>query len=310
MILDGGMGHLLRRNGVGISGPIGSMERFAGVARANVVSPDVVLDSHLEFLAAGADVITTNTYACVPSAFPDEQEVVQDLIAAAGELAQRARHVAGERGYAQADRISIAGCIPPLHETYRPDRVANYDELSSTYRILVEAIAPYADVLICETMHSSKEAFAAAEAASASGLPVWVSFTIAEEGRAKLRSGEDIAVGVAAVSSVENVQAILMNCSSAEAMTNALPELVRAAPTHTIGVYANGFSEEFLNSIRTQASVDSGAEYDPNLSPDAYAEQASVWSAAGATIIGGCCGVFPEHIAALGPIAGQESVRR
>ena len=302
MILDGGMGHLLRRNGVEISGPIGTMERFRGVARANRDSPDIVLQSHLQFLRSGADVITTNTYACVPAALATEGggslDDVVDLVQAGGALAARARDIAISERLSNT-RPLVAGCLPPLHETYQPDRVGDYDELSSTYRMIVDSVAPSSDVLLCETMHSTAEACAAAEAANAAGLPVWVSFTVSEVDVGCLRSGEAIAEGVAAIAEFRNVEAAMLNCSSPEAITFALPLLVQAAPDLTIGVYANGFSDEFRASAADNDSVPTYREYDEMLTPGAFARIADDWRRQGASIIGGCCGIFPEHIASL-----------
>merc|ERR1719498_981027 len=65
-ILDGGMGHQLRAMGVDISGPVGTMRRFLGVALANFEKPDIVKDAHLAYIDAGAEVIITNSYSCVP----------------------------------------------------------------------------------------------------------------------------------------------------------------------------------------------------------------------------------------------------
>ena len=126
MILDGGMGHLLRRNGVEISGPIGTMERFRGVARANRDSPDIVLQSHLQFLRSGADVITTNTYACVPAALATEgggsPDDVVDLVQAGGALAARARDIAVSEGLSNERALSLpAACHP---STRAIDRIA------------------------------------------------------------------------------------------------------------------------------------------------------------------------------------------
>ena len=302
VILDGGMGHLLRRNGVNISGPIGTMERFRSVARANQDAPDIVRQSHLQFLRSGADVITTNTYACVPAAFatdgggfPDD---IVELIEAGGALAARAQDIAVSEGLSQA-RPLVAGCLPPLHESYRADRVGDYHELASTYRVIVDAIAPSSDLLLCETMHSTAEAFAAAEAANEAGLPVWVSFTVSEVDVGNLRSGEAIAEGVAAIDDFPNVEAVMLNCSSPEAITSALPLLVQAAPDLTTGVYANGFSDEFRATAADDDSVPTYREYNEMLTPDAFARMADDWRRQGASIIGGCCGIFPEHIASV-----------
>lgn len=305
VILDGGMGHLLRRNGVEISGPIGTMERFLGVALANRDQPDLVLESHLQFLRAGADVITTNTYACVPAAVASRgdapEELVVELIEAGGRVARQAQEIAVAQGLTNAPPL-VAGCLPPLHETYRADRVAEYPELAATYRVIVEAVAPYSDVLLCETMHSIEEGYAAAEAANRAGLPVWVSFTVAEDGSGHLRSGETIAEGIAALSEFENVEAVLLNCSSAGAIAAAIPRMAESASDLRFGAYANGFSKEFLGSVGSAGNSDDEAtysEYDDDLTPAQYARVAEGWLQQGASIIGGCCGVFPEHIEAV-----------
>lgn len=297
MILDGGMGHLLRRNGVEISGPIGTMERFLGVALANRDAPELVLRSHLEFIDAGADVITTNTYACVPAAVNvtgEDAALVTDLIRAGGQIAQAAREASG-----RGSDVVIAGCLPPLHETYRADRVGPYEELARTYREIVRAVAPYSDVLLCETMHSSAEAYAAVEAADAAGLPIWVSFTLAEDDTGRLRSHEEIEEAVASISGFANVQAVLVNCSTTQAIDLAIPKLRALAPDLLIGAYANGFSDEFLASVDGSNGERALAEYDDSLTPQAYAACAQSWQVAGADIIGGCCGVFPEHLEAV-----------
>jgi S-methylmethionine-dependent homocysteine/selenocysteine methylase len=300
LILDGGMGHLLKRNGVEVTGRIGTMERFRHVARANRDSPGLVVRSHLEYIRAGAQVITTNTYACVPSAFDDDASVVVDLIRAGGECAQEARAIARDEELASAETILIAGSLPPLHETYRANRVADYDELSSGYRLILEAVAPYSDVLLCETMHSAKEACAAAEAASASGLPIWVSFTVSDDESGTLRSGESMATGLEAISNFENVEAVLVNCSSPQAVTAALREL-QSVVGHTLrtGAYANGFSREFAGSTNQPGEVPVASYYDDELIPEKYAELVTEWRQGGSSIVGGCCGVFPEHIAAV-----------
>ena len=184
-ILDGGMGHLLRRRGVAIKGVIGSMQRFLGVALANVDNPDLVRSCHSEYLSAGAEVITTNNYSCVPAAIElagdGSWSVVGNAIDQAGLRAREAVN------FASSSSSQVAGCLPPLHESYQFDRVGPVEELEDAYSQIVRRIAPHSDLLLCETMSSVREAKCAAVAASVAKMPVWVSWTLHEDGSGNLR---------------------------------------------------------------------------------------------------------------------------
>jgi len=292
-VLDGGMGHLLRRKGIEISGPLGSLERFLGVAMANRDEPELVIDAHRDFLRAGADIITTNTYACVPAAIGTDDDLVLDLIQQGGRLAQAARDQHIGDAPSSSRRPLIAGCLPPLHESYRPDRVGDTRELTAVYAKIVEAIAPFSDVLLCETMSSVSEARAAAHAASSTGKPVWVSWTLDDDSSGRLRSGETVQQAVTALASIPHVELYSVNCSSPDAIDAGVAALreVEAADI-PFGAYANGFSQSFR-------TADVGTEYDDELTTDIYADRADRWISAGASLVGGCCGVFPEHIATV-----------
>jgi len=293
LVLDGGMGHLLRRKGIEISGPLGSLQRFLGVAMANRDEPELVIDAHREFLRAGADVITTNTYACVPAAIGSDDDLVLDLIQRGGRLAQTARDRHVDDASSSSRRPLIAGCLPPLHESYRPDRVGDARELMSVYAKIVEAIDPYSDVLLCETMSSVAEAQAAAQSASSVGKPLWVSWTLDDDASGRLRSGETLQQAVAALDSIPNIELYSVNCSSPDAIDSGVTVLREAVGAKApFGAYANGFSQSFR-------STDVGTEYDAELTTGIYVDRAGRWISAGASVVGGCCGVFPEHIEAV-----------
>merc|ERR1712176_1126603 len=130
----------------------------------------------------GARVIITNNYACTPSIVGDTGRVIE-AIQAAGKLA---REAADKHG------AFVAGSLPPLHESYRPDRVGSQEELETEYAIIAKTLAPYVDVFVCETMSSIREAVAAARAGVAVGKPIWVSWTLSEDCDAKLLSGESV----------------------------------------------------------------------------------------------------------------------
>ena len=142
-------------------------------------------------------------------------------------------------------------------------------------------------------MASAEEGRAAVTAATESGKPVWVSWTLADHGTPRLRSGEAIAAASAALGDLP-VAARLVNCCRPEAVSAALPELI--ALGGPVGAYANGFTA--VEALKHGGTVDVlHARHD--LDPEAYAGQAIGWVEAGAHIVGGCCEVGPAHIAAL-----------
>ncbi|RVD21919.1 homocysteine S-methyltransferase family protein, partial [Mesorhizobium sp. M4B.F.Ca.ET.017.02.2.1] len=146
---------------------------------------------------------------------------------------------------------------------------------------------------LCEPMASADEARAAVTAAAESGKPVWVSWTLADHGTPRLRSGETIAAASRALGDLP-VVARLVNCCRPEAVSAALPDLI--ALGGPVGAYANGFTS--IEALKHGGTVDVlHARHD--LDPRAYADQAIGWVEAGALIVGGCREVGPTPIAAL-----------
>ncbi len=254
--------------------------------------PDLVRAVHRDYICAGARVITINAYSAsfTRMALLGEADRVPELQRLACEIALGARDAAGAAG----DGVAIAGCLPPLNGTYRPDRVRQFAENLDEYRRLTALQAPHVDLFRCETLSTADEGRAAALAAAETGLPVWVSWTLDDAGGTALRSGESIAAANVALEGIA-VAAVLANCTSPEAIGAAMAEL--AATGRPTGGYANGFKpipRSFLPG-RTLAQV--GVRQD--LDPDAYAAFALDWVARGATIVGGCCETGPAHIARL-----------
>ena len=286
VLLDGGMGRELRFRGVEILPTIWS-------ANALLVAPDVVRDVHRDYIAAGADVITTNTYGVI------RHELAREGIAHRfAELNELACRLAAEARAGAEQDVWIAGSLPPLHGSYRPDRVRPYAEIEPLYREQAEILAPHVDLLLCETMSSAEEAVAAAAAACATGKPVWVSYTLHEDRSGRLRSGESIAEAVRALGALP-VSGVLANCCAPESIAAAMPALVATGAAY-VGGSANTFAP-----VPATWTLDGGGPTDgvlglrPDLDPPAYRAHVERWWAAGATVVGGCCGTRPAHIALL-----------
>lgn len=268
-----------------------------------MTEPDLVRTVHLDYIRAGARVVTTNTYSAsfTRMAMVMAEDRVPELQRLACVLAHEAREAAGEAGAG----VAIAGCIPPLNGTYRPDRVRGFDTNLDEYRRLAALQAPHVDLFLCETMSTAGEARAAAAAVAEFGKPVWIGWTL-DDAAPTLRSGESVAAGLAALDGLP-VGAVLANCSPPETISAAMPDLV--ATGLPAGGYANGFTaipKTFLPG-RTKDQVTSRQDLDPAT----YARFAMDWVAAGATLVGGCCEVGPAHIARLRDMlvaAGHEIV--
>jgi S-methylmethionine-dependent homocysteine/selenocysteine methylase len=279
VLLDGGMGQELVARGIDTTKGLWS-------AQALIDQPDTVVAVHRAFLDAGADVITTNSYATTQRRLPEPDDFAR-LNRAAGELAMRARTESGRSA-------AIAGCLPPIDGSYRPDLVRPESELVEMYRAQAEALAPYVDLFLCETLSTVAEARAAARGAAATGRPIWVSWTLADDGSGTLRSGESIAAAAAALDGL-GVAALLANCSLPETLSAAMPALVAAAGDRPAGGYANGFTDVVGGVDDGRALPDAREDLDP----ERYAAFAGQWLDAGARIVGGCCEVGPAHIAEL-----------
>lgn len=286
-ILDGGMSRELVRLGAELKQP-----EWSALALMN--SPEIVRHVHEEFISAGADVITTNTYALVPfhigeARFRDEG---RRLIALAGRLAREAADAAGDR------KVLVAGSLPPIFGSYepqlfRPDLVQDY------LAVLVEELAPFVDIWLGETLSLVAEGEAVRQAVAATGKPFWISFTLedgpeAETRPAALRSGESVADAAQWIAG-SGASALLFNCSRPEVMRRAVEEAANVFATQQrlveIGVYANAFVSDddgAANETLTATRDD--------LSADRYVGFACDWVESGATLVGGCCGIGASHI--------------
>jgi len=281
LVLDGSMGQMLKSRGIEVSRTIWSAE-------ALMTAPDVVRDLHAEYLHAGADILTTNNYACVPSCLVLDgiEDRLDELVATSVRLACEARDLASPEAL-------IAGALPPLSISYRPDVVLEPDEGVPIYTRIIAALGDEIDLLVAETMSSIAEAQMMATAARVSNKPLWLSWTLADDGSGKLRSGETVTEAFAALKD-HNVAAWLFNCCVPKSIDAALPELL-ALTGNPVGAYANAF----LPVPEGWSLEAGGIETDHELDPWAYERHARHWLGHGARIIGGCCDIGPDHIARI-----------
>jgi S-methylmethionine-dependent homocysteine/selenocysteine methylase len=282
ILLDGGMGQeLVKRSSKQIT-PLWSTQVM-------IDEPEIVHDLHVDFILAGSRVITLNAYTMTPERLARDAQIedFEKLQLAAVSAATRARSSVGIPG------VRIAGCLPPLVASFHAEVSPEYDAMLESYSKIVAIQAPHVDLFLCETMSSIAEAKAALISAKKTGLPVWVSLTIQDNGQGVLRSGESLAEAIAMLDEF-GADAKLLNCSKPESISASWSKM--KSDEGLTGAYANGFtSVDSLIPGGTVTSMESRSDLDPT----AYAEFALQWANDGAGLIGGCCEVGPAHITKL-----------
>ncbi|WP_224965008.1 homocysteine S-methyltransferase family protein [Acinetobacter guillouiae] len=284
-ILDGGLGRELARRGAPFRQPEWS-------ALALSEAPDIVKEVHLDFIRAGAEVITTNNYAVVPFHIGQDRFIneVQSLVNIAVTQAKRAVIESGKN-------VLIAGCLPPLFGSYRADFFieAEAKKLASP---IIETLDPHVDFWLAETQSCLKEVETVHALLPKDQRDFWVSFTLQDEielDQPVLRSGESLDEVVELLIRL-NANAVLFNCCQPEIILQAINTIKKMLPAHIqIGAYANAFPPQNI-----EATANDGLdEIRKDLNPEFYLSFAKEWHDAGATLIGGCCGIGPEHISVL-----------
>ena len=283
-VLDGGMGDEISTRLEGAATGLWS-------AKALVEVPELVVDLHKEFIEAGARIIITNTYSTIPH-YLDKVGMADryvELTRLGGELAQRA---VAESGRA----VQIAGSLPPLSESYRPDLVPGADEATPIYRNLVEALHEFVDMYFCETMSTAEEAVTASTQALnyGGGKPVHVSWALDETPGAGLRSGESVKTAFAALAQLD-IAGYLFNCAFPEAIEAALHEL-RPLTDKPLGCYPNRTNRILSDwTLDNDVALGKRADFDEQY----FVAMSQRCIDAGATIVGGCCSIGPTYIRAL-----------
>lgn len=272
LLMDGATGTELNRRGVDTGLPLWS-------TKALLDAPDVLREIHVEYVAAGAEAVTANTFRTNRRTLA--RAGLDDRAAELTTLAVNiARDAAGEAAY-------VFGSQPPLEDCYSPELTPDDRALETEHAEWSRHLADAGvDAILVETHHTVREAVAALRAAKETGLPAFVSFVCGNDGR--LLSGESLMQAALAVRPF-SPDAILVNCVPAEDVAFLLQELSDTTPELPLGAYANiGRPDDRQGWVNTDAQ-----------DPEAYAEFARTWLRAGVRLIGGCCGTTPGHTAKL-----------
>jgi S-methylmethionine-dependent homocysteine/selenocysteine methylase len=302
VIIDGGTGTQLQVEGVPMDD-----ETWSG--RANLEHPDIVQSVHEAYVRAGAEVIIANTFAANRAALGPGG--LGARVAEANHNAVRAALAARE---AAAGRpVAVAGSMSSFCSIAMHGRGTPAGELGSAEDPRFPSLADYreqaalladagVDLIALELMEAPGYGRAAIQAAAETGLPVWLGISPIRLDDGSLGTDPELGSGL---SFGELIRRLAAPGLAAVTVMHAKPEVAQEA----IGV----IRQYFAGPIGVYA--ESGDWAAPNwvfngLSPEEYLLEAAGWVDAGAQIIGGCCGVGPDHIRVLADRLGRRAVGR
>ena len=289
-LLDGGMGQELLARG---------MEPNSTLWSANAILNEeyhqLVLDTHIDFIKAGSEIIVTTTFATRKKRLKENnlQDKFEYLNKKAGEIA-----VAAKKKF---PNVFIAGGLPPQNLTYEADE-RDKNEIVENFKDQARALNPYVDFFYFDVWSSVKEVECGIEAIKEFKKPYLVGIHISEG--TNLPSGENISNLKKIIN--DKALGVILSCVSPENFEKNLIELKNL--NVPFGFKLNGFITTKIEGGYT--SVFLGKKSNPNeflgkrkdLTPDKIAQIAKKFKDAGATILGGCCETTPSHIEAIARI--------
>ncbi|NML55579.1 homocysteine S-methyltransferase [Streptomyces sp. R302] len=286
VVLDGGLSNQLEAQGCELADALWS-------ARLLADAPGQIAAAHTAYVRAGAQVLITASYQATFEGFARRGLGRRET----AELLRRSVSLARDAGEGRAwvaASVGPYGAMLADGSEYRGRYGLSVRELVTFHRPRVEALAAAGpDVLALETVPDVVEAEALLRAAEGCGVPVWLSYTVAG---GRTRAGQGLAEAFAVAAGNEQVVAVGVNCcepaEAAEAVATAVAVTGRPAV-----VYPNS-GERWDAEAR-------GWRGASGYGPADAAALAAQWAAAGARLIGGCCRVGPETVAALASAVGK-----
>lgn len=277
IILDGATGTELEHRGVPMHGRAWS-------AAALKTHPKIVRQVHEDYIRAGADVVTTNTFGTARHVL-DQTEMrdsVHELNTVAVELATEAREAAAPNHPVYIAGSMSTSFLPAIPASQKSD---NYREQAT---ILAEAGV---EVLLLEMMENVNEATLAIDAAVSTGLPVWIGYSCkVDEATSNivLLRGEGETFGEALDSLLPLGGSIHFIMHTQVADTIPALSVLREHTSSPVGVYPHSGRFVMPNWV-----------FENIISPEEYAGEALRWVEMGAQLVGGCCGIGQDHIKLL-----------
>ena len=276
ILLDGAMGSELIKRGEYLPPYIWS-------ADSNLKNPDLVAQIHTDYINAGSNYITTNTFRTTPRAFKKTGLCTKDAESVAYKALQSALQSAI---LAAQENVSILASIAPLEDCYMPHQFPGTKIAENEfYQIGKWLCENPINGFILETMNNLTETKICLEVVSKFNLPIWLSYYLADAQH--ICSGEPL-ISAIKLAKKYSVECLLINCNPLDITMNSMDIIIKNWDRKW-GVYPNlGIGVPDINGI-----------IDIIHTNDKFLSIMELALDGGANILGACCGSSPKHIALL-----------
>ncbi len=283
LILDGGLSNVLESKGCDLNHKLWTAELL-------ISNPQAIIETHIEYLKAGAQIISTIGYQASIQGLRDlgfEQAYIQELILKPVELAAEAINQFKHNEFKPLIAASIGpyGAYLGDGSEYRGNYGLSDIELKYFHEERIDLLADSSsDILAFETIPSYQEAVVIADLVKHKQKESWISFSCKDG--VHINDGTLLAKACELIEPVEKIFAIGVNCTAPNHISSLISIIKQHAPSKKVIIYPN--SGEVFNAVdKTWKGINNASD---------FANQALKWVNEGADIIGGCCRIGPNHI--------------
>ena len=290
-IFDGGTGQTLLAKGLKPEGTL-----WSATALINENYHELVVDTHLDFINSGAELIVTNNFAVRKKRFIENNslEYLEYATKTAGKLAKKSRDLSNKI-------VLIAGSLPTQGNTYQSEIIENDQEIHQNFNDTAKILEPYVDLYYLDVLCSVKEIKIALEAIKKFNKPILIGLHFRKTGL--LPSNESVS-DVDKVIKNFNCCGLIAACVSPEIVELVLPDLQKQNLPYGFKVNAfENIPEDFVIDAVTSPQPTSVLGVRKNFNPNEFKRFVSKTTKHGASLFGGCCEIKPEHIESIKNIA-------
>ena len=296
ILIDGGTGTEVERRGV-------PQLKNAWNSGGALSHPEILLQIHQDYIAHGAEIIIANTFATSKNLMEDAGclDLFDDYNRRSTEIACEARAAM------KTDHVLVAGSISHWSFSGRLPSLVALEEGAAEQAMIMKAAG--ADLIMLEMMIDIDRMKAVLKGAAASGLPIWAGLSCAtnNDGVVRLQNGKSdkdghkrTASGASldeAVAALRDLDIPMINIMHTDVLfVDACLDILDEKWDGLTGVYAH-----------SGAVINGEWMFDGTISPAQYADYAKRWLKRGINLIGGCCGIRPDHIHELRPLVGRDA---